>query len=261
MGQEITIQQPGGQLSPTLSMPRAIVSAIADNRFSLREWTTATGLERLSAEDKLRIPTLADRAQETLAPVNRGWLDKRLSTMYLAMAHDRDTDKATAWLHEFMRLLADLPQDIVGPAIDEAVKKSERGFLPSIGAIRAIAEPILEERQQKVRRLRQMADAIMAPPLPKIEQAPFEPCDPDDAAKIMAEVGISRLDPVKPRSISADRLRGPKSITVEDYVQLGLTRADAEAAVAELRKAGPEAEPKRARPSGSIGSHLPSITA
>ncbi|WP_460986392.1 hypothetical protein [Sphingobium sp. TomTYG75] len=241
-------------------MPRAVASAITDNRFSLREWTTATGLSRLSDDDKLRIPTLADRAQETLTPVNHGWLEKRLSTMYLAMAHDRDPDKATAWLHEFIRLLADLPQDIVAHSVDEAVKKSERGFLPSIGAIRAIADPMVEERQQKVRRLRMMADAILAPKV-QIEQQPFERCPGDEATKIMDDAGISRVDPVKPRPISADRLRGPKSITVEDYVQLGLTRAAAEAAVAEIRKAGPEAEPKRARPSGSIGSHLPSIEA
>lgn len=247
-------------MSPTLSMPRAVASAIADNRFSLREWTTSTGLSRLSDDDKLRVPYLADRAQDALAPVDRDWLDKRLSTMYLAMAHDRDPDKATAWLHEFMRLLSDLPQDIVAHAIDEAVKKSERGFLPSIGAIRAIADPMVEERQQKLRRLRMMAEVILAPKV-QIEQKPFERCPGEEATKIMEEAGISRIDPVKPREISADRLRGPKSITVEDYISLGLSRADAERAVEEIRQAGSAAEPKPARPSGSIGSNLPSIEA
>lgn len=246
-------------MSPTLSMPRAIASAITDNRFSLREWTTAVGLERLSDDDRLRVPAMADRAEATLAPVDRHWLEKRLSTMYLAMAHDRDPDKATAWLHEFIRLLSDLPQDIVGPAIDEAVKKSERGFLPSIGAIRAIADPMVDERKQKVRRLRMMADAILAPKI-QIEQQPFERCSGEDATKIMEEAGINRVDPVAPKTIDAHKLRGPKSITVEDYVQLGLTRADAEKAVAELQ-ALPGSDPVRRKgpPAGSLGAHLPNI--
>lgn len=248
-------------MSPTLSMPRAVASAIADNRFSVTPWTTATGISRLSADDRLRIPALAERAQAALAPVDRDWLGKRLSTMYLAMSVDRDADRATAWLHEFMRLLSDLPQDIVAHAIDEAVKKSERGFLPSIGAIRAIADPLVEERQQKLRRLRMMAEVILAPKV-QIEQKPFERCPGEEATKIMEEAGISRIDPVAPKTIDAHRLRGPKSITVEDYVQLGLTRADAERAVAEIQ-ALPGAETPTANypPAGAIGSHLPNIEA
>ena len=217
-------------------------------------WTTATGLSRLSADDKLRIPVLADRAQAALASVSRDWLEKRLSTMYLAMSVDRDADRATAWLHEFMRLLSDLPQDIVAHAIDEAVKKSERGFLPSIGAIRAIADPMVEERQQKLCRLRQMAEVILAPKI-QIEQQPFERCPGEEATKIMEEAGISRVDPVKPKTIDAHKLRGPKSITVEDYVQLGLTRADAEKAVAELQALpGAEAPAEKRSPAGSFGA-------
>lgn len=234
-------------------MPRAVASAIADNQFSLRQWTTAVGLERLSADDKLRVPALAEQAEATLAPVDRHWLEKRMSTMYLAMAHDRDPDRATAWLHEFIRLLADLPQDIVAEAVDEAVKKSERGFLPSIGAIRAIADPMVEERRQKVKRLRMMADVILAPRV-QIEQQPFERCPGEEATAIMEECGISRVDPVKPKQVDAHRLRGPKSITVEDYVQLGLTRADAEKAIAEMRGSAPATPAARQSPAGSFGA-------
>lgn len=241
-------------------MPRGIASAIANNRFSLREWTTETGLSRLSDADRGRVPAMAAKAEAALTPVDRDWLDKRLSTMYLAMSNDRDADRATAWLHEFMRLLSDLPHDIVAAAIDEAVIKSERGFLPSIGAIRAIADPVLEERKQKVRRLRAMANIITAPPLPQIEKEPFKPCDPDEAAQMMAEAGISRTSPVAPRTFSADRLRGPKSITVEDYISLGLTRADAEAAVEELRNAGAAADTRKpTAKSDTLGAHLPKV--
>ena len=122
MGQELQV---AGQF-PKLSMPRAIASAISDNQFSLSEWDVPTGLSRLSDEDRQRVPGLAEQAEATLAPVNGQWLKDRLSTMYLAMSNDRDADRATAWLHETIRLLADLPQDIVGQAIDEAVKKEFR---------------------------------------------------------------------------------------------------------------------------------------
>ena len=224
-------------MSPKLSIPRGIASALADNRFSLTEWTTATALERMDRADRQRVPGLAAQAEATLRPADREWLSDRLSTLWMVMSNERDPDRTTAWLHEYMRLLDDLPQDIVSPAIDEAVKKSERGFLPSIGAIRAIADPMLEERKQKVRRLRMLADAILAPEMPKLEQEqePFKPCSPEAAAEIMAECGISRVDAVKPRCIDPTRLRGPKSITVEDYVALGLTREAAERAIAEFQ--------------------------
>ncbi|APL94100.1 hypothetical protein [Sphingobium indicum] len=234
MGQEISIQA-GGAVSPKLSIPRGIASALADNRFSLTEWTTATALERMDRSDRQRVPGLAQQAEATLRPADREWLSDRLSTLWMFMSNERDPDRTTTWLHESMRLLDDLPQDIVSPAIDEAVKKSERGFLPSIGAIRAIADPMLEDRRQKVRRLRMLADAILAPEMPKLEREPFKPCSPEDAAEIMAENGISRMEATKPRCIDPTRLRGPKAITVEDYVSLGLTREAAERAIAEFQ--------------------------
>ena len=127
-------------------------------------------------------------------------------------------------------------------------------------AIRAIADPMVEERQQKLCRLRQMAEVILAPKI-QIEQQPFERCPGEEATKIMEEAGISRVDPVKPKTIDAHKLRGPKSITVEDYVQLGLTRADAEKAVAEMQAAAdPEPARRSGPPAGSIGAHLPQIS-
>lgn len=154
-------------------MPRGIASALADNAFSLSDWTTATALARLDDGDRKRLPSLAQQAEGTLIPVRRDWLEKRLSTMYLAMAHERDADRATAWLHESIRLLSDLPQDIVGDAIDEAVKKSDRGFMPSIGAVRSFADPMFDERKKKVARLRMLAGAALAPPIEVAEKEPF----------------------------------------------------------------------------------------
>lgn len=235
MGQELSIQQ-GGQVSPKLSVPRAIASVLSDNQFSLREWTAADAVSRLAEMDRARLAGLATQAAATLQPANPQWLNDRLSTMYLAMSHDTNPDKATAWLHETIRLLADIPLDIVGPAIDEAVKRSERGFLPSVGAIRAIADPQLDERRQKVARLRKMADAAVTATAPRVTAEPFVPCSPEDAASIMQEYGIGRMAAEKVRTIDPTRLRGPKSITVEDYVALGLSREDAKRAIAGFQR-------------------------
>ena len=229
MGQELSIQQ-GGQVSPKLSVPRAIASVLSDNQFSLREWTAADAVSRLAEMDRARLAGLAAQAASTLQPANPQWLNDRLSTMYLAMSHDTNPDKATAWLHETIRLLADIPQDIVGPAIDEAVKRSERGFLPSVGAIRAIADPQLDERRQKVARLRKMADAAINAAAPRVTAEPFVPCSPEQ------EYGIGRMAAEKVRTIDPTKLRGPKSITVEDYVALGLSQEDAERAIAGFQR-------------------------
>lgn len=235
MGQELSIQQ-GGQVSPRLSVPRAIASVLSDNQFSLREWTAADAVARLSEIDRQRLTGLADQAAATLSPADGQWLNDRLSTMYLDMSHDTNPDKATVWLHERMRLLGDIPQDILAPAIDEAIKRSERGFLPSVGAIRAIADPQLDERRQKVARLRKMADAAVNASAPRVTAEPFVPCSPEDAASIMQEYGIGRMAAEKVRTIDPTRLRGPKSITVEDYVALGLNREDAERAIAGFQR-------------------------
>lgn len=217
-------------------MPRGIASALADNAFSLSDWTTATALARLDDGDRKRLPSLAQQAEGTLIPVRRDWLEKRLSTMYLAMSHERDADRATAWLHESVRLLADLPQDIVGDAIDEAVKKSDRGFMPSIGAIRSFADPVLDERKKKVARLRMLAGAALAPRMGAVEEEPFHHCTPEEATNIMKQYGIEPMGAKPTRSFDPAKLRGPKSITVEDYVALGLSSADAEAAIANMQR-------------------------
>lgn len=236
MGQEMAVQHPGEVALPRLSMPRGIAAALADNAFSLSEWMASTAIARISDDDRKRLPSLAEQAESTLIPVRPDWLEKRLSTMYLAMSHERDADRATAWLHESVRLLRDLPHDIVGNAIDEAVKKSDRGFMPSVGAIRAFADPALDERKKKVARLRSLAGAALAPRLPPQEPEAFEHCSPEDAAEILKEFGFAPMGQRAGRTFDPAKLRGPKSITVEDYVALGLTRDAAEAAIADMQR-------------------------
>jgi len=88
-----------------------------------------------------------------LQPVAVEWLADRLGLMWNAMGHSRDPGVATAWLHETTRLLSDIPGDIAADAIDEAVKASERGFMPSVGEIRKFADPMVAKRKRALVRL------------------------------------------------------------------------------------------------------------
>jgi hypothetical protein len=61
------------------------------------------------------------------------------------------------------RLLHDLPHDVLAHSIDEAIKTSKHGFLPSVGEIRAIAQPIVAEREIQIERLIKMEAALADP--------------------------------------------------------------------------------------------------
>lgn len=67
------------------------------------------------------------------------------------------------WMAETMRLLSDLPHDIVAHAIDQAVKTSKHGHMPSVGEIRQIADPLASEREQNIARLAKMEAALADP--------------------------------------------------------------------------------------------------
>lgn len=78
--------------------------------------------------------------------------------MAMAFGHERDPDRMKAWMGEMGRLLKDLPTDILADAIDQAIKQSERGFMPGVGQIRAIADPVFRLREQQALRLEMVAD-------------------------------------------------------------------------------------------------------
>jgi hypothetical protein len=89
------------------------------------------------------------------APAAPQWLGERLAvlwTTYMA-ARTSDPDAATVWLVEIARLLSDLPHDIVAFAIDETIRTTRHGFIPSVGEIRGIADPLAHERDRQVQRL------------------------------------------------------------------------------------------------------------
>lgn len=99
------------------------------------------------------------------APVPRDWLGDRLTTMWMMFMSTRreiDASALAIWLAEYLRLLQDLPWDIVALAIDGAIQKAKHGFVPTVGEIRTIAAPLVAERQQTLQRLRDIRAVVPA---------------------------------------------------------------------------------------------------
>jgi hypothetical protein len=120
----------------------------------------------------------------TMAPATPEWMAWRLNRLWKSSTPSGSLD-ATAWLHETGRLLSDIPQSILAAAIDEAVMKSTRGFMPSVGEIRAIAEPKMRDLRIERSRLQQVLEHVEEPPT-----APEERCTPEQAAEILRQAGL-----------------------------------------------------------------------
>lgn len=99
---------------------------------------------------------MLDTLRRSARPVPREWLGDRLTilwSLFMASRSQADPELLTLWLSEHLRLLADLPHDIVAIAIDRAVQSARHGFIPSIGEMRANAEPLVAERARLIERL------------------------------------------------------------------------------------------------------------
>jgi len=173
-----------------------------------------------------RLPDLVDRARQAVAPLPFDFLTDRLSTMQLAMTQGWSEAKAFAWLGETRRLLADVPGDVLLESLDEAIRQSARGFMPSVGEIMAIAQPAIERRRttlarlEAVERLKAGAAAVLPAP------GGFDPatrCSPEEAAAVKAEFGIH----------TPTRMAKPAPATEADYIAIGLSPEEARKAVAD----------------------------
>lgn len=199
-------------------MTRHATWALADTGSVIVPWTPGLAkreLERAGIDQQQLLAELTDANR----PTSRDWLQKRLRLLWKSSTPAGSLD-ATAWLHETGRLLADLPQDILAAAIDTAVMQSVRGFMPSVGEIRAIAEPHARLRRLQEDRLR--AAMEWTPPVP----VPTEPtCTPEEAAAILAEEGIKLAE----RPLQTQP-------TLADYIGLGLNEEEARAILAQQHR-------------------------
>ncbi|WP_312313140.1 hypothetical protein [Sphingobium yanoikuyae] len=106
----------------------------------------------------------ADRALVVAAsgPAPKRWTIDRLTTLVTMFTLGRvapDPRQLALWMSETSRLVADLPHDILAHSIDLAVQSGRHGFMPSVGEIRAVANPLAAERSQQLDRLDQMLGA------------------------------------------------------------------------------------------------------
>lgn len=138
-------------------MTRQLVSALADHTFGEGEsrytcrWQPSTVLAKIN-EAGTSLEVVVGEAAADLERVDSDWMQDRLRRLWKSSTPANSLD-ADTWLKETGRLLSDIPRDILSWAIDEAVKTSERGFMPAVGPIRAFADPKLAERKERLRRL------------------------------------------------------------------------------------------------------------
>jgi hypothetical protein len=194
-------------------LPRAVISAVTTSL----EWNPRRARHEMG-EHVADLPQHIARARAACQPVDGNWLIDRLSTMQLAMTNGWSEAKATAWLHEMQRLLADLPQDLLSGAIDQAIQKSERGFMPTVGEVRAIAEPRFADRQRILRRL----EGVAALPAEQPAKPAREIATPEQVEAIKAEVGLV----TEPFRLATKAKPLPtRKPTRDDYIALGVDPA------------------------------------
>lgn len=175
-----------------MSLP--VASALNDSSSQWRrEWAI-----RVLEREQVDPAALLEELEAGLKPVSTDWLQRRLRVLWQSSTPANSLD-AKAWLHETGRLLMDLPQDILGDAIDTAVRQSLRGFMPTVGEIRAIAEPKVAERAKQAGRMRVVVHGEAGRPRypwePEVRDIPEdELCSPEEAEAIMAKFRIGTQD-------------------------------------------------------------------
>ena len=126
-------------------------------------WRVEYALDALAAKGLLaNVGGEAVRLKAMPGPAPRKWLGQRFTALWDTFMAGRQVEPvvATSWLMETTRLLDDLPHDILSFATDESVKRASRGFMPSVGEIRAIADPLAEARKQHLERAEELAAAL-----------------------------------------------------------------------------------------------------
>ncbi len=153
-----------------LSVRPELSSAVADREFVFDGgpvWAAERALDIAARNDvEQLVPAERLGLQAAMRPPSQDWLVDRLSILWtqFMVARQADPRALAVWMAETGSLLGDLPHDIVAHAIDQAVRKSRHGFIPSVGEIRQFADPLVEERERQIERLTAM-EAAMADPV------------------------------------------------------------------------------------------------
>jgi hypothetical protein len=103
--------------------------------------------------------------EASMQPASPQWYGERLPVLWTLFMATREADPRalTVWMAETAHLLSDLPHDIVAHSIDRAIQTARHGFMPSVGEIRQIAEPLMTERKEHIDRLTKMEAALTDP--------------------------------------------------------------------------------------------------
>lgn len=152
-----------------LSVRPELSSAVADREFVFDGgpvWVAERALD-IAARRGVEQLIPAERLSLVAAmrPPSQDWLVDRLSILWtqFMVARQADPRALAVWMAETGSLLGDLPHDIVAHAIDQAIRKSRHGFIPSVGEIRQFADPLVEERERQIERLTAMENAMADP--------------------------------------------------------------------------------------------------
>lgn len=218
-----------GTQSPIAELMR-LTTPLVSSALVGEVWNPEWG-RRVFDREQIDVKPLIVAHDNALRPVVRDWLADRLRLLWKSSTPSSGLD-ATAWLHETARLLGDIPQDILAVAIDDAVRKSERGFMPSVGEIRAFAEPQLKRRKLHCWRLKQIAALEPEPPLPQNER-----CTPAQAAEIRKAAGIRYDDDGREKSADWIPVEQRTNPTRADYIVWGVDPADIPASVTQTEDA------------------------
>lgn len=111
------------------------------------------------------LPAAREAVAASMAVAPAPWFGRRLTMLWTMFMLGRPADQGaqTIWMGEAARLLGDLPHDIVAHSIDEAIRVSRHGFMPSVGEIRAVADPLASERRAQIERLSLMVLTLNDP--------------------------------------------------------------------------------------------------
>jgi hypothetical protein len=141
------------------------------------------------AEANIDVPAMIRHADLALAPVSPKWLADRLKTLWKSTV-PAGSMAAMEWLAETGRLIKHLPLDIVAHAIDETIRRSDKGFTPTASEILKHANVLIGERLRIRRRLEHVLHGGPHPWKNEIDIAPEDLCSPEQAAEILASFGM-----------------------------------------------------------------------